>query len=505
MKYLMGVDEGTTGCKAVLFDQEGRQVAATAREYRSYYPQPGWVEQDIGEIRDAVFCCIREIVAKSNVAPCDIAGLSHSNQGMTMALLDENEKPVFGRAIGWQDLRHIEMLPKLKAEVDAEEYRKLSGMQFATYNTAVLRWIQANAPEEWAKVRRVCSHQDYFLRQYGADGYYIDEGNANFLSMARMGDSEWDERLMKPFNVTMAMLPKIIHSPGAPVGNVSTEVSKETGLPATCKVCLGSLDTNSCALAAGAAEAGTQVLVMGTAGVSIFVTGEGRLDPKGRIAVRSNPGFGNWQNYIMTNSGASAFRWFRDALAAMEVATSSLMGVDPYDLITQIASRSAPGANGVTALTCMQGSHARVKNEKARGTFFGISLGTSKAYLAEAILEGICFEMKDIMEMNEELSGEAKRVRLCGGVVKSPMWCQMFADVLNRPVELTDVAEAGALGAAMCAGIGAGLFADCADAVKKCVRVSKAYLPDADRAACYERAFEAWRRCYAVCNSEIYV
>ena len=94
MKYLMGVDEGTTGCKAILFDQEGHQIAATGREYPSYYPHPGWVEQDIDEIKDAVFACIRETIVKSKIDPADIVGISHSNQGVTMVLLDENEKTV---------------------------------------------------------------------------------------------------------------------------------------------------------------------------------------------------------------------------------------------------------------------------------------------------------------------------------------------------------------------------------------------------------------------------
>lgn len=505
MKYLMGVDEGTGGCRAILFDQEGRQIAVTGREYPSYYPHPGWSEQNIDEIRGGVYACIRETIIKSKVDPADIAGISHSNQGITMVLLDENEQPVFDHTIGWQDLRHIDMLPELKAEVDLEEYWKISGMQYGTYNIPVLRWLQKYEPEKWSRVKHICSHQDYFLRQYGADGYYIDEGNANFLSMARMSDNEWDERLMKLFHVTIDMLPKVIHTPGTVVGQVTEEVSRVTGLPATCKVCLGNLDTNCCAIGGGAAEIGTQLLIMGTAGVSIFVTDKDQLDPKGRITVRTNPGFGNYQNYIMTNTGASAFRWFRDALASMEVATSKLMGVDPYDIITQMASHSVPGANGVTALTCIQGAHTRVKNEKARGGFFGITLGTTKADLAEAILEGICFEMKDIMAMNQELSGEVKHIRLCGGVAKSPMWCQMFADVLNRPVELTEVAELGALGAAMCAGIGVGLFADCCDAVDKCVKVTKVYEPDKKKVDDYERAFKVWERCYNISNEQIYI
>lgn len=504
-KYLLGVDEGTTGCKVILFSEDGRQIADSSKEYPSYYPQPGWVEQDIDEIKEAVFECIRKTIAKSGVDAADIVGISHSNQGITMVLLDENEQPVFDHTIGWQDLRYIEMLPELKEEVDLEEYRLLSGMQYGTYNIPVLRWLQKYEPEKWAKVKRICSHQDYFLRQYGADGYYIDEGCTNFLSMARMSDNEWDERLMKPFRVTRDMLPTVLHTPGAVVGHVSEEMARQTGLPVTCKVCLGNLDTNCCAIGGGADEVGTQLLIMGTAGVSIFVTDKNQLDANGRITVRTNPGFGNWQNYIMTNTGASAFRWFRDSICSMEVATSKLMGVDPYDIITKTASHSKPGANGVTALTCIQGSHTRVKNEKARGGFFGITLGTTKADMAEAILEGICFEMKDIMAMNQELSGEVKHVRLCGGVAKSPMWCQMFADVLNKQVELTEVSELGALGAAMCAGIGAGLFTDCRDAVAKCVKVTKVYYPDPEKVAEYEKAFTVWERCYRVSNTEIYI
>lgn len=505
MRYLMGVDEGTTGCKAILFDEEGKQIESTSREYPSYYPHPGWVEQDINEIKNAVFECIRDTIVKSKVDPTDIVGISHSNQGITMVLLDENEKPVLGHTIGWQDLRYVDMLPELEKEIDLDEYWKISGMQFGTYNVPVLRWLQKYEPGKWAKVRRICSHQDWFLRQYGAGGFYIDEGCTNFLSMARMSDNEWDERLMKVYNATKDMLPTVVHTPGKVVGQITDEVSKATGLPTTCKVCLGNLDTNSCVIGGGAEEVGTQLLIMGTAGVSIFVTDKDKLDPNGRITVRTNPGFGNWQNYIMTNTGASAFRWFRDAICSMEVATSRLMGVDPYDIITATAAHSKPGANSVTALTCIQGSHTRKKNEKARGSFFGINLGTTKADLAEAILEGICFEMKDIMAMNQKLSGEIKHVRLCGGVAKSPMWCQMFADILEKPVELTEVSEIGALGAAMCAGIGAGLFKDCPDAVAKCVKVTKVYQPDDKKKAEYEEAFNAWERCYNISNEKIYI
>lgn len=132
MKYLMGVDEGTTGCKAILFNENGEQIASTSREYPSYYPHPGWVEQDIDEIKTAVFECIKETIIKSKIDPQDIAGISHSNQGITMVLLGDDEKPVFEHTIGWQDLRYTDMLSELKNEVDEKEYLELSGMSFGT-------------------------------------------------------------------------------------------------------------------------------------------------------------------------------------------------------------------------------------------------------------------------------------------------------------------------------------------------------------------------------------
>ena len=506
MRYIVGIDEGTTGCKACLFDETGRLVSLASREYKSYYPHPGWVEQDIEEITENVFSACKEAIDKSGIDPQQIVGVSHSNQGITMVLLDEEENPVRRRTIGWQDLRHVESLDAFRERVDTEEYWALSGMEYGTYNIPVLNWLQENEPGLWKKVRRICSHQDYFLRQYGADGYYIDEGSANFLSMARMTDCEWDPRLMEVYHLDRSMLPEIVHTPGRIVGQVSSPyIAQKTGLPLGCKVCLGGLDTNCCALGAGAKDAGTQVLIMGTAGVSILVSD--RMEPdreNRRITVRSNPGLGNWQYYIMTNTGASAFRWFRDELCSMEIATGKLMGVDPYDIITRTAAQSSPGANGVLALTCFQGAHTRRKNENARGTFFGIGLGTKKADIAQAVLEGICFEMKEVLLMNEQLAGEIRHVRLCGGVAKSERWCQMFADVLDKPVELTSEAELGCLGAAICAGIGAGLFTDVHEAIDRCVHIDKVFYPNEKNGAVYRKVFARWSELYGIAVEEIY-
>ncbi|MDR1044594.1 MAG: carbohydrate kinase [Candidatus Adiutrix sp.] len=499
MKYLVGIDEGTTGCKVAVYDHDGNLASISAREYPSYYPREGWVEQNIFEIQKNVFDACREAIEKSKVNSNDIVACSHSNQGITLVLLDEHGAVVRDRTIGWQDVRHTEMLPSILEKISDSDHYKIAGMGVAAYNTAILNWLQKYEPETWAKVARCCSHQDYFLHQYGADGYFTDEGCANFLSMCDVETAEWDDRLMALYGMDRSRLPIISHKPGQVVGTVSKKVSELTGLPSGCKICVGGLDTNCSALGAGVVNDGDNLLIVGTAGVSILVSDKFVSDPDGRVTVRGNPGLNNWQLYIMTNTAASAFRWFRDALCSLEVSVSHLMGEDPYNIMTQIAVNSKPGANGVTALACLQGSHGRRKNEKARGTILGISLGTSKADIAQAILEGITFEIRDLLDMQSKMA-EIKKIRLCGGAAKSSAWCQMFADILHTKVETTVNPELGGLGAAMCAGIGAGVFRDINDAIGKCVKIDKSYLPDEKNIEAYDNAYSRWNNAYETLN-----
>lgn len=504
MKYLIGLDEGTTGCKACVFDQRGNLISSASREYSSYYPHSGYVEQDIGEIRENVFDSCLEAIQKSNIDSRNIVSVGYSNQGITAVLLDKDGHVLRNRTIGWQDVRHVEMLAELHTKIPDEEHYSISGMSLGAYNTAVFNWLQKYESNIWKKVSHICSHQDYFLNQLGADGYYIDEGSANFLSMLRVADSEWDKQLMDLYNVKRDQLPIVIHEPGKIVGFIKENIAKRTGLPEGCPICVGGLDTNCCTFAAGGIRRGTAVMVVGTAGTSTFISDIPVHDPNRRITLRSNPGLKNWQLYSMTNTAASSFRWFRDELCSLEVATSKLMGIDPYDIMTEIAANSVPGANGITALICLQGSHVRRSNGNARGTFLGISLGTKKADIAYAILEGVCFEMYDIMLMTEEIAGAVNNVRMCGGVTKSPLWCQMFADILQKPVELMQVTEMGSLGAAMYAGIGAGLFKDCEDAVNKCVHIFKTFYPNLINFPAYQESFKRWNDAYDLLNHNYY-
>jgi len=321
--------------------------------------------------------------------------------------------------------------------------------------------------------------------------------------MRNVSDFEWDSRLMQVYNINSRYLPTIIHKPGTVVGCVTEAASIQTMLPVGCKVCVGGLDVNCSSLAGGANKSGIDVLIVGTAGCSVLVTDKLIKDSDQRVVLRSNPGFGNYQLFIATYTAGSSFRWFRDELCALEVAVGELIGADPYDLITKMAQMSKPGSNGITAIICLQGACGRIKNEKARGAFLNIDLGTTKADFAQAILEGITFEIYDLIQMKEKLS-PVEMVRLSGGVAKSPYWCQMFSDILQKPVEISREAELGGLGAAMCAGVGAGIFKDLNDAIEKCVHIVKTYYPIKENLGAYQAAYSRWSKAYDVLNQFYY-
>ena len=502
-KYIVGIDEGTTGTKTVVFDLEGHMIGSAYIEYPSFYPKPGYVEQDVSLIRDAIFETCKQAIEKSGVAAEDILAVSMSSQGAACVLVDENGDVVRNRMIGWQDLRNTEVTEDIKANISDDEHYAIEGASIGAFNTGVTVWVKKNEPELWKKVDRICTNHDYFLHELGADGYFADVASTHRISMLDVDNNKWSDRLIKAYGFEDKKLPEVVAEPGKVVGKINAEISERTGLPIGCKICVGAQDVNCSSFGAGGTNGDISAMVCGTFGASYIAIDKPVRDPNKTIVVKGNQGMG-WQLEAFSHTSASAFRWFRDKLCPLEVATSKLMGVDPYSLMTEIAANSVPGANGVTALTCLQGSHGRQVNEATRGTFLGITLATEKADLAHAVLEGIVYEMKDILLMQEEFAGEIKTVRLSGGVTKSPMWCQMFADILNKPVELTEIIETGALGAAMYAGIGIGVYKDCEDAAKKCIRIKETYLPDPEAVKAYEAGFRRYMDAFNALNGTFY-
>ena len=228
-------------------------------------------------------------------------------------------------------------------------------------------------------------------------------------------------------------------------------------------------------------------------------------DPLSTLTVKPNHGVGNWTIEGFSATAASSFRWYRDVFADLEIAAGRALKRDPYDLITQAVSEVPPGSNGVTFLPHLQGAAGARPNPNAKGTFTGMTLATSKSDMARAVLEGIAFEMRDVLEAETVAGVDARSVRLVGGAAKSPVWCQLLADVFERPVELLQTSETGCLGAALYAGTAVGIYPDIAAAVDQAVTVTDRFEPDESAAAAYKKAFDRYQAVFDALSGTVFV
>ncbi|WP_028708360.1 FGGY-family carbohydrate kinase [Propionicicella superfundia] len=504
-EYLLGLDEGTTGCKACVFDLDGNVIASDYREYPCYYPQKGWVEQIPEDITPALYASVKAAVEASGVDPADIKAMGISSQGSVIGLLDEDGK-LIRPFVGWQDLRGEETLAQLGEKLDKDTYYKITGNPLgSTWSYSKLEWLRENEPENWAKTALFSTNQDYFLRAFGAEDYWTDLSSASREGTLITDTFDWDPVTHDILGIPIEKRAKIALEPGKVVGHITAEVAAQTGLAEGTALCVAAHDQNCSTFGGGAVNPGETVMVIGTFGSCFVVLGEPNRDPAGKLVVKPNHGVGNWTIEAFSLTSASAFRWYRDTLADMERSVAAESGRDPYDVITESVAQVPPGANGVTFLPYLQGAAGSRQNGKAQATFIGMSLGTTKADMARAVLEGICFEMREIVEAQKQAGIEVTSIRLTGGAAKSPLWCQMLADIFQCPIDLLQTSETGCLGAALYSGIGIGLYPDAQAAVKRAVKVTKRYEPKPENAAAYDAAFARFVAVYEALEPTIFV
>lgn len=504
-KYLVGIDEGTTGCKTCVFDLEGNLLGMSYSEYPCIYPKPGYVEQKVEEVLPKLFATCKEAIEQSGIDPNEIEAMGLSTISNTFCFLDKDENILHDFVI-WNDIRVTEkQIDQLKNTFTADEHYHKAGRPITTGNASVakLLWFKDNEPEVLEKADRLCCTQDYYLKQFGADGYYVDDTSASRMAVSSIYTHEWSKEHLALAGLENIKLPEIIAEPGKVVGTIKEDISQKTGLPVGCKICLGAIDQNCSTFGGGLVESGSAVMVIGTFGSCFIASEKPAFDPNMKLVVKENHGMGNYTVEGMASAAGSAFRWYRDVCCRQEKTDAEATGKDAYDLIVDGAKNSPIGANGVFFLPYLQGVSAK-QDYNARGTFLGMTLGSSHEDMSRAVLEGICYEMRDVADAERAAGIPLSSIRIVGGAAKNDYWCQMFADVMQVPIEVVNAKETGCLGAAMYAGIACGIYESGADAVKRAVSVIKTFEPDAEKSAEYESIFKVWKKAYLALKDSFY-
>lgn len=495
-KYVVGVDCGTTSSKTVIFDFEGNVMGTGQILNPLTYPSTGRVECDGPAMIETLYGTTRKAIQNSGINPEEIAAVSFTMFRGTQVCRDENggfTTPI----IIWQDLRSAEMLPYMeeclrKNGMTPDDHYDMCGMPLATINpSGKLLWVQKHLPEAYAKTKVVHTMMGLLTKAYGADDYFDDITDTPWLQM-NGEDLQYSEKLTKIFGVDKNLFAKL-RKPGEVIGHITPEISEKTGLAVGTPLIMGTGDQQSGCLGMGCTDEGIGYACGGTAGITAGKSRKFLRDPARKCYILGTPD-GAFVMEAQSNSAGSAFKWFKNTICHSEDISAKYCNMDTYDVLTYAAKGSKPGSNGVFFLPYCQSAHTPNYDANARGTYVGMTLGTSRQDLIRATMEGICFDIKDLLEaMIAANVPNFSTVRITGGIARSEVWNQIQADVYNRPVETVAQEEATALGCAMVAAVGAGIYSDYEEAAKHMVRVTRRYEPNPKNIELYQDAYETWK------------
>lgn len=497
MRYVLGIDVGTSGTKTILVDGDRRVVASKTIEYPMETPQPGWTQQDPALWWDAAVKTIRIVLERSGVAAGDIAGVGFSGQMHGMVALDADNR-VVRPAILWNDQRTQSQCDEMVAACGGlEGLVKLTNNRMLTgYTGGKILWMKQNEPENFAKTRAVICPKDY-IRFMLTGVVATDVADASGTGLFNVRERCWSDEAIEKVGLPRSLFQRAYESYEV-AGHVTAEAAKLTGLPEGLPVTAGGGDAVIQTTGTGLVRQGILGVVIGTSGVVAMGLDGFKENPKGELQVFCNNAKHLWHAMGVTLAAGGSYRWFRDELCQDLVKQAAESGCDVYDLMSQEAAGVQPGCGGLLFLPYLSGERCPYPDPAARGVFFGLGLEHGHAAMNRAVMEGVTFSLRQVAERIFAMDPDMKpeKIILSGGGAKSEVWRQMAADIFGLPVvTISGSGEGGAYGAALVAGVGLGLWKDLVEAAGNPVEETR-NLPDPNTQAIYEKVYRLYDALY---------
>src|SRR5271170_2468715 len=451
---LLGIDVGTGGTRAVLIDPSGRVISsATAEHAPMSSPHIGWAEQSPDDWWRAACQAIQECLSRIPTRPSEISAIGLTGQMHGLVLLDAQDQGV-RPALLWCDQRTEEECRQITEQVGAARLIELTANPALTgFTLPKIWWVRRHEPELWARVRSLMLPKDYIrFRLTGSRA--IDVADASGTLMFDVVHRRWSQPMLEISRLDEALLPRVFESQEIS-GEVNEEGARLTGLRAGVPVVAGAGDQAAGAVGMGIVKAGAVSATIGTSGVVFAATSVPVLEPKGRIHTFCHAIPNRWHVMGVTQGAGLSLRWFRDQFGA-----GTDDGRDPYERLAEEAAKIPAGSQGLLWTPYLMGERTPHLDPNARGALVGLTATHTRAHVIRAILEGVAFSLRDTFTLFGEMKVAVNRIRLGGGGARSPLWRQIQADVYNHSVEIVAAEEGAAFGAAILAGVGAGLWPD---------------------------------------------
>lgn len=487
-KYLIGIDNGGTVTKAVLFTTDGEAVAIAHRKSEMRMPHPDWTERDMLEMREENIACIKELIEKSGADPNEIAGVAATGHGNGLYLLDAEGKPVRPAIIS-TDTRAKGYIDKWYADgTHARQLPRTMQSIWAGQPPALLAWMKANEPENYKKIKWVLSCKDYLGYCLTGKVFY-EATDASGSSLMNVRDVRYDKDLLEAWGIgeIYDKLPPLCSS-GDVRGTITAEIAARTGLVEGTPMAGGMMDVHAAAVSTGVTDDSRLCLVAGTWSINEYVS-TSPVVSKDLFMTSLFCTPGRWLILEGSPTSASNLEWFANYFMGEEKRLSAEMGGKSlYDYASDIVDGVGVEESNIVFLPFLYGSNADVH---AKACFIGLAGWHTKAHALRALYEGVVFAHRVHIEKLFIHSTAPKTIRIAGGAARSAVWVQMFADILQMPVECVEGEELSAIGAAIAAGVGTGHFKNF-DA-RPMVRISKVFEPNPERKAAYDAKFQRYK------------
>lgn len=488
MSYILSLDEGTTSARAVLYDSRGIRLAMESCPAPTQYPQPGWVEQDANEIWRAQLEAARLVLQKSSVPASDIAAIGITNQRETTVLWDRRTSEPIGPAIVWQCRRTAGYCAELAESADAETIQSKTGLVIDAYFSASkIRWMLTNYPGARAKAESgdlLFGNVDTWLiwKLTGGERHVTDPSNASRTMLMNLATGQWDDDLLRIFDIPAAMLPKIVPS------SFICGQARAEHLGAEIPIAGIAGDQQAALFGQACFRAGLSKNTYGTGCFALLNTGAHQPVSKNRLIATRAASTGVEPAFAVEGSvfiAGAAVQWLRDRLGLVKAAAD-----------TEAAANSVPDTGGVYMVPAFVGLGAPHWDSAARGTLSGITAGTTGAHIIRATLESIAYQTRELTDAMQADSGEKlAELRVDGGASVNNFLMQFQADILGcRIVRPADI-ETTALGAAYLAGLATGFFKS-PEEVESFWRPERVFEPSMSEDM-RETLFEGWKKVVA--------
>ncbi|MEY9864910.1 gluconokinase [Peribacillus sp. RS7] len=441
--YMLGVDIGTTSTKAVLFTKKGDVIQQENVGYPLYTPDMTTAEQDPEEIFQAVLKAFSNITKQH--PDKKISFISFSSAMHSVIAMDENDQPLT-RCITWADNRSEAWAHKIKDELDGHEVYKRTGTPIHPMSPlSKITWIVNDHPEIATNVKKYIGIKEYIFKKF-FNQYVVDYSLASSMGMLNLKNLDWDEEALRIAGITRGQLSELVPTTKI-FNNCDPDLAKQIGIDPQTSFVIGASDGVLSNLGVNAIRKGEIAVTIGTSGAIRTIIDEPKTDEKGRIfcyALTEK----HWVIGGPVNNGGMVLRWIRDEFASSEVETAKRLGIDAYEVLTKIAERVRPGADGLLFHPYLAGERAPLWNPDVRGSFFGLTLSHKKEHMIRAALEGVIYNLYTVfLALTECMDGPVTRIQATGGFARSAVWRQMMSDIFESEVVVPESYESSCLGA----------------------------------------------------------